>query len=263
MSNQPCRIRLLSLDFDGTILDYPDDGPVLHPEIIGILNELALRGIAWVANSGRSLDELKQIVEASARCGLEHLPQAFLCLECLIYECTGNVFRSAEPWNSEMIEILRGLHKRVRVVLEPHLDEIRERFTSEIYMAELYAAFNLCEPEILPAALSDQLRIWLRGVEGAALTRNGTWVAVHSSRAGKGSILRAYAARAGFDYDEILAVGDHFNDITMLDGTAAGYVGCPGDAIGEVKDAVLAAGGHIAESEGPLGAAEVLRRFLR
>lgn len=263
MSHQPCPIRLVSLDFDGTILDYPESGPVLHPCIIEILNELSLRGIAWVANSGRSLEEMKRIVEASARAGLQHLPQAFLCLECLIFECMGTIFRSVEPWNSEMVETLRELHKRVRAALGPHVDEIRDRFTSEIYMEELYVAFKLDEPEVKPVALFEALRGWLRGVEGAALTRNGSWVAVHSARAGKGSVLRAYAARTGFEYDEILAVGDHYNDLTMLDGTAAGHVGCPADAIDEVKEAVMAVGGHVAQSEGPPGTAEVIRRFVR
>jgi hydroxymethylpyrimidine pyrophosphatase-like HAD family hydrolase len=262
MHHMAPRIRLLSLDFDGTILDYPDNGPVLHPAIIQILNELSHRGIAWVANSGRSLEELKTIVGASVPCGLWNLPQAFLCLECMIFECQGPALRGVEPWNSDMVQILRELHSRVRVALEPRLDEIRERFTDEICLAELYASFRLPEPNHKPAELCDQLRAWLRDVEGVAMTRNGSWVAIHSARAGKGNVLRAYAARTGFEYDEILAIGDHFNDITMLDGTAAGHVGCPADALDEVKDAVRVAGGHVAEREGPLGTAEVIRKYL-
>lgn len=263
MAHTPSRIRLLSLDFDGTILDYTEEGPVLHPAVTGILNELAHRGIAWVANSGRSLDELKAIVGASTHRGLTHLPQAFLCLESLIFECRGPMVRPLQSWNDRMIGILRELHTRVRVVLEPRLPEIRARFTDEIYLEELYAAFSLREEERMPEELCGQLRVWLDGVEGATLTRNGRWVAVHSAHAGKGNILRAYAARAGFDLDEILAVGDHFNDLSMLDGTAAAFVGCPADAIEEVKAAVRTAGGHVAASGGPPGTAEVIRKFTR
>jgi len=263
MPNSPGQIRLLSLDFDGTILDYVDDGPVLHAAIIGILNDLRFRGIAWLANSGRSLDEVKQIVGRSTHHGLIHLPQALLCLESMIYECLGPIVRPMQSWNDRMVEILRELHQRVQVALEPRLDEIRARFTSEIYMAELYAAFNLPEAEKMPEELCNQLRNWLRDVEGIMLTRNGRWVAVHSAHAGKGNVLRAYSARAGFDFDEILAVGDDFNDLTMLDGTAAGFVGCPADAIDEVKMAVRMAGGHVAENPGPPGTAEVIRRFIR
>ena len=225
MPHKPSQIRLVSLDFDGTILTYPESGPVLHEAVVDALNELNFRGIAWVANSGRSLDELKKIVEASTLNGLEHLPQAFLCLESLIYECSGVVFRSVEPWNSEMIETLRELHTRVRAALAPHLDEIRERFTTEIFLAEFYTTFNIPDSEEKLNALFGQLRKWLRDVKGASFTRSDTWCAVHSSRAGKGAVLRAFAARTGFEFDEILAIGDHFNDLTMLDGTAAGHVG--------------------------------------
>ena len=262
MTYKAQRIRLVSLDFDGTILDYPPEGPVLHPVIISILNDLCYRGIAWVANSGRALDELNEIVSASVANGLWNLPQAFLCLECMIYECRGQAIRAVEPWNSRMVEILRDLHARVRIAIEPRLDEIRKRFTNEIAMSELYASFRLPDADAMPAELCNHLRVWLRDVEGVALTRNGSWVAIHSSHAGKGNILRVYADRAGYDFDEILAIGDHFNDLTMLDGTAAGYVGCPGDALAEVKDIVRAAGGFVADREGPLGAAEVIKNYL-
>lgn len=261
MPHRPSLIRLLSLDFDGTILDYPDDGPVLHPVIVDLLNALNLRGVAWVANSGRSLAEQKMIVEASTHMGLSHLPQAFLCHETLIYECSGPAVRSSEPWNTDMNVILLELHVRVRRALEPRLDEIRERFTKEIFIADLYSAFQFQDAE-QSEAFAAVLRSWLREVPGAAITRNGPWVAVISDRAGKGNVLRAYAARAGYDFDEILAVGDHYNDITMLNGTAAAHVGCPADAIDEVKDAVMVAGGYVAEGEGPVGTAEVIRRYI-
>lgn len=258
----PGQIRLLSLDFDGTILDYIEEGPVLHAEVTAVLNDLRYRGTAWVANSGRSLEELREIVGHSTYHGLEHLPQAFLCLESMMYECLGPVIRPVQRWNDRMVEILRELHQRVQAALTPRLDEIRARFTNEIYIAELYAAFSLPEEGRMPEAFSAQLMAWLRGVEGATITRNGRWVAVHSAYAGKGNVLHAYSAHAGFDREEILAIGDHFNDLTMLDGDAAAFVGCPADAVDEVKEAVRHAGGHVAERPGPPGTAEVIRRFV-
>ena len=59
----------------------------------------------------------------------------------------------------------------------------------------------------------------------------------------------------------IFAVGDHQNDLPMLDGTHARHVACPGNAIDPVKRAVRAAGGYVAREPYSAGVIEALRFY--
>jgi hydroxymethylpyrimidine pyrophosphatase-like HAD family hydrolase len=79
---------------------------------------------------------------------------------------------------------------------------------------------------------------------------------------GKGNALRQFAAARGYVPGDILAIGDQFNDLNMLDGTAAQHVGCPANSIREVVETVRRAGGHVAVSEGPLGTMEIIRTLV-
>ena len=62
--------------------------------------------------------------------------------------------------------------------------------------------------------------------------------------------------------EAILAVGDQHNDLDMLDGTVAGYVGCPADADAVILETVRAAHGWIAETPGSAGTAALIDRFV-
>src|SRR5205807_8508572 len=62
----------------------------------------------------------------------------------------------------------------------------------------------------------------------------------------KGAALAELSRLLGIPREEIFAVGDHHNDISMLDGRFAAYPACPANAIPPVKDAVKSAGGCVA-----------------
>jgi hydroxymethylpyrimidine pyrophosphatase-like HAD family hydrolase len=65
------------------------------------------------------------------------------------------------------------------------------------------------------------------------------------------------------DRSTVLAAGDHFNDISMLDGRYAAYPCCPSNAIPEVKRTVRAAGGHVGSLPAAAGIAEAWKIFHR
>jgi hydroxymethylpyrimidine pyrophosphatase-like HAD family hydrolase len=94
-----------------------------------------------------------------------------------------------------------------------------------------------------------------------SVTRNDCCFNILPYITGKGNTLLSYARYAGLHREEILAVGDHLNDLSMLDGSSAGRVGCPSDAVPEVRDAVRRAGGGVASQPGPLGTVAIIRRY--
>jgi hydroxymethylpyrimidine pyrophosphatase-like HAD family hydrolase len=78
---------------------------------------------------------------------------------------------------------------------------------------------------------------------------------------GKGRVLATAVADLGVPRERILAIGDQPNDLDMLDGRVAGYVGCPGDADDAVLATVRRAGGWVADQPGTTGTAHLIRRF--
>ena len=77
----------------------------------------------------------------------------------------------------------------------------------------------------------------------------------------KGSSLEELCRLFGIAPIEVLAAGDHFNDIPMLDGRFAAFPCCPSNAIPEVQATVIAAGGHVAARPAADGIADAWHFF--
>ena len=57
---------------------------------------------------------------------------------------------------------------------------------------------------------------------------------------------------------QVFAIGDGPNDLTMLDGRAAGITACVANALLQVKDTVTGSGGYVAVSDDAAGVVEAL-----
>lgn len=260
---RPPAIRLVCLDFDGTIMVYDDPAPRFHPDVVEWLNALQLGGVQWCSNSGRDLPDQLGVLRASQEHGLEHLPLGLLCAESVAYVREDGQYRPLEPWNTSAHRDLLRLHTRVRERLRPYMGWIEQRFRPKgVYVGDHYTAFQVEEAKDHPRHLFRELEALLVGVPELMLTRNGPWVAVLQERLGKGNVLREFARVMGYAPGEILAVGDQYNDLNMLDGSAAQHVGCPGDAIDDVVELVKQRSGLVAERAGPEGTVDVFRHFL-
>jgi hydroxymethylpyrimidine pyrophosphatase-like HAD family hydrolase len=77
----------------------------------------------------------------------------------------------------------------------------------------------------------------------------------------KGLALTELARYIGVPMENVLAIGNGHNDISMLDGTAAGMTGCPSNSEVEVMDAVHVSGGHIAGRPSLGGVLEVIEAY--
>lgn len=256
-------IALICLDFDGTVLAYDESPGLLHPLVVRELNALKERGVSWCTNSGRDAASQLEILDLSRGRGLAHPPEALLCGESLIFERRDGRYVPCEPWNSTTLGLQRRFHGGIQETVRPLLDGWRAKFEAEVYLGDEHTVFNVADVDSRPARLLAELAAALKGAGDAVVTRNGGWLSVLPEELGKGNVLRGYYLNSPFRREATLAVGDHLNDLSMLDGAAAGYVGCPGDAVPEVVAAVEAAGGYVATSGGPEGTVEVIQHFLR
>lgn len=256
-------VRLVSLDFDGTILSYDHPEGVFHPDIIDVLNALEGAGVIWCANSGRDKGDQLAVIERSVERGLRHLPAALVCMETVVYVRADERYDPLEDWNQLARQRMQTCHARVHARLREKLDYINARYNPKLSaIGEWFTAFLLHEKDGgAPVSLHQDLERFLEGFDDVMLSRNGGWVAVNHRELGKGKALLAFARHAGVSNENILAIGDHHNDLPMLLPEVAGYLGCPADAIPEVRQAIRSAGGVIAKNPGPAGTAEIIRMF--
>jgi hydroxymethylpyrimidine pyrophosphatase-like HAD family hydrolase len=111
-------------------------------------------------------------------------------------------------------------------------------------------------------ALRARMRSYIRPFAHAQLSGNHEWSFILHADFSKAALLEQYCAVRGIAREKIIAVGDGFNDITMLDARLTPHAGCPADACPEVQAAVRAGGGYVAGSCGPEGTIEVIRHYL-
>ncbi|MDB0068585.1 HAD hydrolase family protein, partial [Akkermansiaceae bacterium] len=78
----------------------------------------------------------------------------------------------------------------------------------------------------------------------------------------KGTCLVEAADRWGIGPELILAVGDNFNDLSMLQPEVSEACGCPSNAVPAVKDFVRGRGGKVASKPGSLGVMEVMGHYF-
>ncbi|MCB1101438.1 MAG: HAD family hydrolase [Kiritimatiellae bacterium] len=257
-------IRLVSLDFDGTIMVYDQSVGRFHPEVVRVLNALADQGIAWCANSGRDLEDQKVVLHRSREVGLTHMPQAIISSESLVHFRDGEDYLPLISWNEKAMAGLKRLHRAVHEALAPHRKNIEETYQPDLILwDDAITAFLVKDRSgTKPRALFNQLMDWLADVPSAVMSMNGAWVQVMLRGLGKGIALSAWTETVGLLPDEILAVGDHYNDLDMLSGRHASHIGCPLDALMEVRLTVERARGYVGRYPGPLGTVDILERAI-
>jgi hydroxymethylpyrimidine pyrophosphatase-like HAD family hydrolase len=85
--------------------------------------------------------------------------------------------------------------------------------------------------------------------------RDFSLVDVNAAGCSKGSTLARWAESRGFARHEVMAVGDNFNDLEMLEFAGTGVV------MGNAADAVKALGFHVTASHDDGGLADAIHRF--
>lgn len=256
------KLSLVCLDFDGTVVVYDEEPGFFHPAAIETINLLADRGVAWCTNSGRGSDSQLQILDLSRLRGLRHMPDALLCSESLIYCQRNGSYVPSEPWNTLARHRLASFHRKVQTAIRPRMAEWIQRYGLDAYVGEGYTSFSVVDEEDRPVLLLAELEAAVRDVPRAMVTRNGGWLVVLPDDLGKGNVLRGYMKARGASPETTLAVGDHLNDLSMLDGSAAHYVGCPANAVADVVRTVRGAGGYVARAEGAEGTVEIIQHYL-
>ena len=250
-------IRLLSTDFDGTLVGGVWGGecaPVLARELALVVGE----GAIWAVNTGRSLesalDGLRQFEAPVA-------PHYILSSERHLYKPDKQGgWHDYGDWN----RLCQEHHDLLFQESGIFFDQIQD-------LASRYESITVLEnaggiPEGL-MAMSEELLDAVTGELGSLsgrprdfhYQRSNTFLRFCHRRYDKGSTLAELSRLLDMPTAEIMAVGDHQNDIAMLYGSVASMVACPANAHPSVKEAVRKAGGHVSLLEAGEGTAEAIR----
>jgi hydroxymethylpyrimidine pyrophosphatase-like HAD family hydrolase len=253
-------MTLISTDFDGTLIEPGTEGRCSRA-FAAALDDHARRGGLWAVNTGRSLEHTLQ--------GLEHFQPPVSPDFLLTNE--RDVFRRGDSFgwvaHGEWNETCRRRHAEL-------FQEAGKIFSFVHELAEEYPHFTVLYEKDLPAGLittTEEVmeRVALEITRAAAhhpefaFQRNTIYLRFCHRDYHKGAALEELCRLEGLSPGDVFAAGDHYNDLSMLDGKYARMPACPANAIDLVKQTVLAAGGYVARARWADGVAEAIRHFGR
>ncbi len=254
------KIRLLSTDFDGTLVAHDSD-PVLHLPCMELIEELQREGTLWAINTGRSVELLESGLldfEFPIR------PDFILTSERDVFRPSQNGGSAWEPfgdWNQRCAREHTDLFNSAQSVLAEVVDFVSQKTKARlIYHSEgLEGLVATSEAEL------DRITNFIDKARAKQpkfnYQRNTIYLRFCHADYHKGAALAELSRLLDIPREEILAAGDHHNDLSMLDGQYAKYPCCPANAIPEVKDAVRKADGYVAKSACGVGVHEALLHF--
>jgi HAD superfamily hydrolase (TIGR01484 family) len=255
------KIRLLSIDFDGTLVSRVSE-PVLDRQCLRLIGELQDEGAAWAINTGRSVDLLES---GLADFEFPIRPDFILTTEREVFRPGANGARW-EPFGNWNQRCARD-HAELFSNAQPILAEVVDFVTQKTKARLLYHADGLeglvAENDEEMERITDFIDRVRRNEPKFHYQRNTVYLRFCHADYHKGAALAELARLLDVSPENIFTAGDHHNDISMLDGTVAAMPSCPANAIDEVKNAVRAAGGYVAGKEHGAGVYEALRYFVR
>src|SRR5438309_330150 len=230
-------IRLLSIDFDGTLVSRVSE-PVLDARCIELIRDLQSSGAFFAINTGRSVDLLESGLtdfEFPVR------PDFILTTEREVFR-PGNNSEKWEPfgdWNERCARDHAELFSSAQSILAEVVDFVTQKTKARL----IYHSEGL---EGLVAENDQEMERIIEFIEQARgaepkfnYQRNTVYLRFCHTDYHKGAALAELARLIDIPRENIFAAGDHHNDISMLDGQVEAMPACPANAIEEVKAAAL------------------------
>ena len=253
-------LRLLSTDFDGTLIEHHSDGRCSadFAEVL-ILNKKA--GGLWALNTGRSLD---LAIEGLAAFGAPAEPNFLLTTERDIFlHARDGTWTPHHEWTDRC----RRRHAELFVEAQDVIRRVCELAANTSDITIIHENGKPIGLVTATESVMSEVALFLdreaRDFPSFSYQRNTVYLRFCHLDYHKGSSLAELCRLFGIERTEVFTAGDHFNDIPMLDGRFSTFPCCPSNAIPEVRAAVIAAGGHVAGRPAADGVADAWHFFHR
>lgn len=255
-------IRLFVADLDGTLVGSVNEFP-LYNDFRGKLNQLRRdNGLVWAACTGRSRRSFRSFFSPMHAMGIT--PDFVILKHAYIYGRTRFGYVPHAFWNLHIHYLLWANRLYIRQVIDEWYDMVTGGALGvrTFRRKQDRTAVRFDGEESARVAVG-MLKDKVGAYQYLKVVQRGADVDVEAVPFTKGLAVAELAGHLGVATENVLAVGDGHNDISMLDGRVAGLTGCPANAAVEVKHTVHASGGHIAQSPSLRGVMEILAAHLR
>jgi Cof subfamily protein (haloacid dehalogenase superfamily) len=256
--------RLIGCDLDGTLIARDDR---LSPRVAAAVAATVEAGIPIVAVTGRPWQWVLELARAHRL-----LPYSVVSNGAALVEVgSGRVEHNGLADGSVV-----GLMARIRAAVPGitfAIDTTEALYAEPAFTDDLYRGQHVVE-DLVPLAERDVVKLVMRkdGLEGPELVElldhevlagaalpyagYGGWVELLASGVSKASGLAVVAERLGFGPDDVLVVGDEWNDVPMFEwaGTAV--------AMGNAPPHVRAAADRVVATADDDGVADLLEELL-
>jgi HAD superfamily hydrolase (TIGR01484 family) len=251
-------IQLISTDFDGTFFAEFENPPV-PPGLQELIATLQSKGVNWVINTGRDMSNL---MESLGRARLSIHPDYLVLVEREIYIREGTRYVSVEEWNRQCHQAHEILFTRIRPDIPGLISWVNDRFKATVYEDPfspfcLIAASNPDADQIVA-----YLEAYCRKYPGLTLVRNDVYARFSHHGFSKGTALSEIARRLQLTTEQVLAAGDHYNDLPMLCRSRAACLVAPANAIPEVREQVRREEGYVSNELCGYGVLDGLEHYM-
>ncbi len=255
-------IKLIACDFDQTLflpeLPFPEN-------TMQYISELHLSGIKFAIVSGRPPEDMKSLLEDKGIKWAKPFPDFLICIEKYIYDPYGNhLNEKAQVWNKKAKEHTENISSEMKNII-PKLTKLIEEQKIPIERVE-NAEIVFSQPEIADKARNIAKKFADRNLKSKNFLISGNLYSINISPSWptKGDTLKFLAEEIlGLQANQVIAIGDHINDLPMLDGSRGFVSATVGNAHPDVKAAVKSAGGVISPKVGPEGVGAILKMIAK
>jgi len=251
-------LKLISTDFDGTLHAEYEDPPVPE-ELQALIQDLQRQGVKWVINTGR---DLSSVMEGIARARLSIRPDYLVVVEREIYCHNDSRYVQDAEWNQNCKSAHRELFARVQPDVPRLVDWVNKRFSATLYEDDFSPFCLIAERNEDADAIQCFLESYCAQIPELTFVRNDVYARFSHVAYNKGTALGEIARQLSVAREEILAAGDHLNDLPMLSGEFARCVVAPDNAVPIVKETVRRQNGYISHQPWGHGVARGLEYYL-
>ena len=253
-------IKLLSTDFDGTLVDH-DRQPAVSPQLFELLAEMRARGVLWAINTGRAMHH---IVEGLEEYDFPLQPDFVVTSERDIFRAKagGGGWEDFGDWNERSSRAHNELYEEAKPLIEEIHFYIKNN-TKALPINELSGIGIIASDEMEMERIARYIDTLRPRLPAFHYQRNTRYMRFCHSDYSKGTALGELARLLDIPRESIFAAGDHYNDISMLDGQFARFVACPANSADAVKEIVKSADGYVANTPSSEGVVEAIRFFAK
>lgn len=250
-------LRLICTDYDGTIAEA-ENRPISDVFFERLLTWRKHHEVFWVINTGRTWASLE---EDLLRRKAPIWPNWVVALEREIWLVRDRRGVGWFEWNRKCELMHAQLFEAVSPVWK-HVEDYITRHTKAKLVEDAGSPLGIiasCEEEAdeISAFMTPLLTNWPMLVA----VRNSIYFRFSHQFYHKGACLEAIASGLAILPQQIFVAGDHLNDLPMLEHRYGRHLGCPANAVDEVKNKIRSQGGHVAKSTVAEGTVEALDRL--